>query len=213
MKKDAAIITCLILFVTSCYGQTKKVYHEYEQTASDFNIVRWNISKDNLPNYHLSEEIDKYGRVIEIKFYENNSTVFDRLCYLVSWIKFDYPDDSTIIQYNLTGYGETDSSFECESPSKVTYYLSKDQKQILSSQIEFRIDTSFYLKNGWTIEGIKETLQEIKANQKTYQTVEYYSKSIAKYNGKFPVSNEFEIESYSYNSIEKEEIEKGLKIE
>lgn len=196
--------------MTSCCGQTKVVYHEYEPTASDFSIVRWNISKDALPKYYVAETIDKKGRVIELKFYQNKSTIFERLCYLVPWIKYEYPNDTTIIQYNLDGYGHPESGLECEVPSKVIYHLSKDKTQILSSKSEYQIDKVLYLANGWTIKAINDALNALKTDQTTYQSVDYYSNSKSKLNGKFPISKNFDINEYYFNHAEKTEIEKAL---
>jgi len=211
MRHILAIQFFLIFHIlTGCYGQTKTIYHEYEPTASDFAIIKWNISKDKLPKNYLAETIDSHGRVIELKFFENNSSMFDRLCYLSPWIKYEYPNDTTIIEHYLNGIGLPESGLECEMPSKVTYHLNKDKDLILNTQPEYLLDTTLYLANGWTLNSINEALIGVKENQKTYAIVDYFSKSKAKLNGKFPVSRDFDIKVFYFNITEKPEIEKAL---
>jgi hypothetical protein len=197
--------------LTICYGQTKIIYHEYEPTASDFAIVKWNISKNKLPKNYLRETIDSHGRVIELKFFENNSTLFDRLCYLSPWTKYEYPTDTTIVEYNLDGKGKAESGLECEMVSKVTYYLNTDQNLILDTKTEYLVDTAFYLSKGWTLNSINKELIGLRENQKTSPVIGYFSKSKAKLNGKFPVSTAFDIKVFYFNTSEKTEIEKALK--
>lgn len=204
-----AILILISTFV-SCSGK-KEIYHEFEPTASDFLIVKWNISKTILPKYYLKETIDRRGRVIELKFFEKNKIKTNRLCYLVPWIKFEYPNDTTIIQFNLDHNGNLESGLECEVPSKVTYTLNKSKTQILESNPEYQLDFQYYLDNGWTNESISQAMELLKENQYSYQTIDYYSKSKSKLNGKYPVSNDFDIASYCFNQLEKQEIEKALK--
>jgi hypothetical protein len=148
--------------------------------------------------------------VTEIKFFENNSTIFDRLCYLVPWIKYEYPNDTIIIQYYLNGNGQPESGLECEMPYKVIYYLNVTKKYILKTQTEYNVDSALYLANGWTLNSINETLNELNKNQKTFPVVDYYSKTIAKFNGNFPISKDFDINTIYFNTTEKEEINKAM---
>jgi hypothetical protein len=211
MKIRQIVLFLLIInSLSACYGQTKIIYHEYEPTASDFAIVKWNISKDRLPKNYLRETIDDHGRVIELQFFENNSNLFDRLCYLSPWVKYEYPNDTTIIEYHLDGNGQPESNLECETPSKVTYYLNKNKTIILKTKPEYLVDTALYLSNGWTLNSINEELMAIKKNQKTYPVIGYFSKSKSKLNGKFPVSTAFNIKVFYFNITEKTEIEKVL---
>lgn len=202
-------ILILICTFVNCSGK-KEIYHEFEPTASDLSIVEWNISETNLPNYFLIETIDCKGRVIELKFFEKNKIITNRLCYLVPWIKFEYPNDTTIIQFNLDHNGNPENGLECEVPSKVTYTLNKSKIRILGSNPEYQLDFQHYLDNGWTNESISQAIESLKENQIRYQTIDYYSKSKSKLNGKYPVSKDFEISSYYFNQLEKQEIEKAL---
>jgi hypothetical protein len=210
-RQTTFLLLLLLFCISSCEGQTKIVYHEYDPTASDFGIVNWNIPAGKLPRHYLTETVDKKGRVIEIKFFENNSTIFDRLCYLVPWVKYEYPNDTMIIQYYLNGNGLPESGLECEIPYKAIYYLSDDKKHILKTQAQYHIDTALYLANGWTLDSINETLTELQNNQETFAVVEYYSKTRAKLNGYFPISKDFEIGRFYFNDTEKKEIIKALK--
>ncbi len=207
--------TILIFFFTisiaTCLSQTKIVYHEFEPTASDNAIVRWNINSDSLSKRFVKEIIDNKGRVIELKFYENNSLYYQRLCYLPPWIKFEYPNDTTVVQTSLNENGEQDCDLECGVASQTTFYVTKDQKTIVNSTNECFIDTAFYLKNGFTMETIVEASREIKSSAKTAPIIEYYSKSIAKLNGKFPVSHDFDLKLFYFNETEKREIDNAMR--
>ena len=210
MKTILLLLVLTVSFAT-CYSQTKIVYHQFEPTASDNVIIRWNIHSDSLPKRFVRETIDNTGRVIELKFYENNSLDYQRLCYLLTWIKFEYPNDTIIVQTNLNANGDKVCDLECGVPSQTTYHLTRDQKTIISSTNECFIDTAFYLKYGLTMESIIKSLSEIKRSDKTVPIIGEYSKSIAKLNGKLPVSKDFDISLFYFNETEKLEILKALR--
>jgi len=213
MKKRYFLILTLFLFLfnVSCIGQEKKYYHEFEPTASDFGITKWNIKQIDSVNYYVSERIDSENRVIELKFYENGKNNFSHLCYLQTWVKYEYPNDTTIIQLNLNDKGVPEANIECELPSKITYHLSADQKLILRTEYEYDFDHSHYKNIGWTEEFISKILLELKSQESNAFLIDFYSKSFEKLNGIFPVNNEYDIETFYFSKLEKEKITSGIK--
>ncbi len=187
------------------------LYHEFDETSSDQHIKRWNISKDSLPTDYVMETVDDKGKVIELKFYKNNSLKYDKLCYLSSWIKYEYPDDKTVIAYFLNSEGNEDADIECEMASKCTYTLSDDKKTISNTKSEYNLDKDFYLKNGWNEDELNKTLEYLNSEQTNHKLILYLDKSFSKMNGIFPVSKDFNIDDLMYNVTEKNEILKIIK--
>jgi hypothetical protein len=210
MKVFLLGLTCSLF--TICSFSQKTIYHEFEPTASGFKILKWNINKDHLPRLYVQENIDKLGRVAELKFCENGKTMTGQLCYLDTWITYQYPNDSTIISITLDSKGNFGGSYECENPYKVTYHLSKNKRKILKTNEEYFIaDTAWYLRNGWTKNKLEMGIKTLLSEQKTHIVVEYYDISYNKLNGLYPVSKEFTPQDYINNSPEGIEIEKALK--
>ncbi|MDW5290436.1 hypothetical protein [Formosa sp. PL04] len=213
MKKHHSqiLIFILVMIYFNCNGQGKILYHEFEPTASDFRITKWNINKEKLPYYYLIEKVDFKNRVTELKFYENGQFYVDHLCYLTTWIKYEYPNAQTIIQTNLNEKGIPEANIECLIPSKTTYHLSKNQREIINSKDEFTFDHTPYLKNNWTEKEIGEVIEELKSEEQTASVIDYYSMSFYKLNNIFPVDNKFDISTFYFNELEKEKIISGLK--
>lgn len=210
MKIQHVAFLIIIFCFSNCTKLNKTYYHEYEESASDFRIVKWNLSIDSLPRNYIKETTDKFGRVIELKYFENKLLKTEHLCYLSTWIKYQYPNDSMIIQLNLGSDGNPESNFECGMPSKTIYYLTNDKRKILKTETEFKIDTAHYLANGFTKNSIKEVIKEIKKGEKTSWIIEGYSESISKLNGIFPISKEFDTTLLNFNKLEMTEIIKAL---
>ncbi|MGZ0016944.1 hypothetical protein [Yeosuana sp. AK3] len=213
MKKIPLHILIFVSFLMniSCNGQEKIVNHQFEPTASDFRISKWNIKQNETSDYYLTEKIDSQNRVTELKFYKNGKNDFDHLCYLQTWVKYEYPNDFTIVQTNLNINGIPEANIECELASKVTYHLSENKKRIIKTESEYKFDQTPYLKNGWTEKEIIELVKELKVNEKTAYIIDFYSKSSSKLNGIFPVSSEFDIEQFYFSELEKEKILIGIK--
>jgi hypothetical protein len=213
MKKIPLQILFFVSFIMnlSCNGQERILKHEFEPTASDFRISKWNLKQNETSDYYLTEKVDSQNRVIELKFYKKSKSDFDHLCYLQTWIKYEYPNDFTIIQTNLNSNGVPEANIECEIASKIIYHLSNDKKRILKTEFEYKFDQTPYLKNGWKEEAIIKLIKELKANEKTANIIDYYSKSFAKMNGIFPVNSEFNIEQFYFSELEKERILIGVK--
>ncbi len=187
------------------------IYHEYEPTASDFMILRWNINPDNLPSWYIQENVDEFGRVIELKFYENGKIKSeDLLCYLEAWLKYEYPNDTTIILYALDSNGDKGGNFECESPYKITYILSNDKRTIVNYKTEYNIDTTLLINAGWTKEKIEKALNSMQKNQTVPSIIGGYLESFSKLGGLFPISKDFIPKYYVNDTAEGIELGKSL---
>lgn len=211
--KDMKLLltSLLILIGILTHGQTKQYFHEFYETASDIHINKWNIDEENLPLAYVQETVDSKNRVIELKFFTNKSLNYDHLCYISVWIKYEYPNDTTIIEYYLDSNGEENAEIECDMPSKTTFILSQDRKRILKTKSEYNFDKHFYLNNGWTETELNEIIETLTSEKRTDLVISYFSKSYQKLNKLFPVSKDFKIEQILFSEKEKEEIIKSLK--
>jgi hypothetical protein len=145
-----------------------------------------------------------------LKFYKNGKNNFDHLCYLQTWIKYEYPNDFTIIQTNLNNNGIAEANIECELASKVIYHLSQNKKIIVKTESEYKFDQEPYLKNGWTKKELLQTIKQLKENEQTSLMVDYFSKSSSKLNGIFPISSEFNLEEFYFSELEKDKVLSGI---
>ena len=211
MRKMRHILISILIFsgITS-FGQTKQYFHKFYETASDIHISEWNIDKDKLPSAYVQETVDSNNRVIELKFFKNKTLKYDHLCYIYVWIKYEYPDENTIIEYFLDSNGEENAEIECEMPSKTIFKLSKDKRKIINTKSEYNIDREFYLNNGWTEKDLNGIIESLKSEESIYRIVSYYDKSYYKLNKIFPVSKDFQIEQFLFSNKEKEEILKSI---
>jgi len=201
------LIVILGLFISQFVSGQEVYYHDYYETASDFAVTKWNCDNEDSLDGVIIEKVDAQNRVIEIKFMKNGKLNYGGLCYLSPWLRFDYPNDSTITLSYLNPDGQPEANIECEVPSKMTYYLTSDKKTIKSSIAEFEFDPEPYLKNDWTKESLDKILIELKKdNGKASPCIDYYSKSQSKLNGVFPVSKDFDQLNIYFNGIEKKEI-------
>jgi hypothetical protein len=209
MKNNLLIY--LFVFITYSSTGQKTIFHDYVRTASDIHIENWNIEKNNLSSQYVEETIDSKGRVTELKFYREESLKYSHLCYLSVWIKYEYPNDTTIVALFLDSDGKENAEIECEIPSKTTYWLSDDQRTIVKSISEYNLDKQFYLDNGWTESELKSVVQELKRENRLERVVSYYSKSYAKYDNVYPVSSDFDKDNLYFSEKEKDEIDKILR--
>lgn len=192
--------------------QTTILYHEFEPTASDFRITKRNISKEVLPPYYLVESVDSKGRVIELKFYDEEGVLSDNLCDLTPWIKYEYPNENTIIVHHFESDGSKQSVFECETWYKTTYTIDDSKTRILDSKIEYSFNIQELANDlGWTVEQLKAEMKSRYENQPKPSTISGYWKSVSKLNGKFPIREKFDIERYSYIGLEYEEVKEIIK--
>ena len=207
--KSHLLFFSLVLYGSVCFGQ-KTVFHKYYETESDYHISQWKINKNKLPNWYLQETVDSVNRVIELKLFNNGRVEDNNLCYLHTWIKYEYPNDTTIIEYYLNSSGEEDAVFECDMPSKTIFFLSKDKRTILKTISEYNFDEEFYLQNGWTGEELKKVIDKLKSEDGTDRFVSYYKMSYYKLNGIFPISKDFTIEHFLFSDKEKRQILKSI---
>lgn len=200
------IIFTLFCITSVCLGQ-KTIFHEYYNTASDVHIKKWNIDKNNLPDQFIKETIDNRNRVTELKFYKNNSLIYSHLCFLNVWIKYEYPNDTTITAYFLDYNGKENAEIECGIPSKTSYILSDDTKYILNSISEYNLDNKeLYLKNGWSEIELENAIKELNSETNNISVIPYYSKSFSKLNKIYPVSTDYKMLDFQLSDKEKEEI-------
>ncbi len=208
MKKGIYQIIISLILLISCEEKDNYLYHEIERTSSSFNIVKWKINKNNLPDFYIKEKFDNDGRVIELMFFENGEVKFNEHCYTSGWIKFEYPNDSTILQLNLNEKGHPEGDLECELPSKTIYHISNDKKKILKVDFEYEINEEIYLKNGISMDELNRLKLQLKEYDKDKKIgfVDAYSMSFKKLNGVFPTSNDFNLSDYFFSPKEKTEI-------
>lgn len=186
-----SILTNILIFLSlTCFGQTKVLFHEFEVTTSNYNIIRWNIPPVNLPQYHIIELVDKKGRVVDLKFMDRNTFNNNRTCFMPVWIKFSYPNDTTIIENNLDSDGKYDCDLECGIPSQIIYYISPDQMSIRKTAYKCLPDTIAYLKYGFTREEIANLIPQVEEGENA-DRIEEYEYSFAKLKGIFPVSKDY----------------------
>jgi hypothetical protein len=209
--KSSALVLFFALIRFACLGQTRTIYHEFYETASDIHIKKWNIDKTNLPSAYVQETVDNQNRVIELKFFKDGTLHYDHLCFVNVWIKYKYPDNKTIVEYYLNSNGQEDAVIDCDMPSKTTFTLSENQKIILNIKSEYNVDKSFYIKKGWNEKKIDDILKLLESEKHTDRFVSYFSKSYYKMNGIYPISNEFDINDLLLSDVEKAEIQKSLK--
>ena len=117
------------------FAQTTS-YHAFEETTSSFRILEWNIDENELPNLYLKETIDEFGRVSELKFYSGDKVIVKSLCDATPWFKIEYPNDSTIVVFNLNSLGEIGGDFECGTPSKTTFIFNPETFELKFSSSE-----------------------------------------------------------------------------
>jgi len=200
-------------------GQTI-IYHEYYSTASDFMIVRWNIPKDSLKfvEEYVEEKIDKEGRVVQLQFLEKDKPLKSRLCYLPDIVKFEYPNDTTIIEYLLEADSAKMNAMDCQVAYKTVYTINKEYI-ITNAKFEYYIDTTFvHGGEPQTSENIaieldffRRNLVDSTVNADARSFVRWYSESYAKLNRHFPVSKEFSTYNWlDYKFEESKDIRKCL---
>ncbi len=191
--------------------QTKKIkevrYHQYGATASSFRLMKRNIDSNDLPDSYLIETIDIRGRVCDLIFFWEGEIVSNHLCYLPPWIKYEYPNDTTIIHRKFDSNGQPFLSLECEVWHQTTYHLNSDQTKIIKVNREVKIDTAQYLNEyGWDKDLLFNVLREMNQTEPGLGSIEDYKKSTAKLNGKFPIGKDFKLQKYGDPDLEYEEI-------
>jgi len=228
IPKCVFILLILLTFFTfPIVAQNSILYHAFEQTASDYMITKWNIPKDSLSAYkwYVEETVNNDGRVIQLRFLENGNPCKERLCYLADVVKYEYPDNFHIIESEFECDGITPNGRECEENYKTIYTLDS-KTHITHIEIVDFIDKDSILKTG-QYSGVDNKNMKIEINNLEKQnrssdikdaSINYYSNSFAKYNGKYPINKKQgkywkknTQKEEGYNKIEMDEILKCIK--
>ena len=192
------------------------LYHSFEESTSSWYITRWNISVDSLPKQYLKETIDNKGRVIELSFFENDNLLTQMLCDFAPIIRFEYPNDSTIVVSKFWDDKNYAGNLECNSESKTTYYFDPDyffltyfKSEIIMSEIE----RSWWLSDdgGLTEEQLNSSLESINREGEEPIDIWWYSFSYNKLNGISPVKRDFNVDKIPF--LPEDEIMKNRIIE
>jgi len=230
ISKSVFILFIFLSFITfPMLAQNRILYHAYEQTASDYVITKWNISKNSLSAYkwYVEETVNQDGRVVQLRFLENGNPCHFSLCYLSNIIKYEYPDSLHIIEteYECDGITPVNALY-CEVNYKTIYTL--DSLHIINVEIEYFIDKKGALKSGEysSIDNadMKTEIDYFERHKKSlnidkeFPVINYYSQSFAKYNGKYPINQKQEMywiknanNEGGNNKIEMNEILKSIK--
>ena len=211
MKNVVILLIISIIFCVQGKAQ-KTLNHLYYSTASSWDIAEWNVVKSYSKRTILEETVDKYGRVIELKFLLDGEIVNAPLCYLASRVVFEY-GENTITEILYHKY-DTIIANECEMYYKTIYHLDNDGYIIRRERFN-KFDTKNYSKE--SIESLKRFIPEYEDSimtEKSQIQIDYYYHSFAKYNKKYPVSKGYvfpENHYYYGDEPEKTSILNGLK--
>ena len=179
------------------------LYHSFAESTSSWYITQWNISVDSLPKHYVTEKIDHKGRIIELKFFEYNNLISQMLCDDAPIIKFDYPNDSTIVVSKFWDDGIYAGSLECNSESKITYhfnpynyFLTYFRSELIMSEKE----RAWWLSDegGFTEEQLDSSINSIFYEGKNPRSIYWYSFSYNKLNGISPVNKDFNIDKIPF---------------
>ena len=209
MKKT--VLTLSILLLTNyIFGQGKTIFHEYIQTASSWDIIKWNLKDTSNVIWTLKEIIDEKGRVKELNFLENGKIIHGNLCYLANRVTYEYKKGKII--ENLFQDEEELVATDCEMPYKSIYYLD-------SSNYIYKIERfakyNFSEMDSTEIKQWKEWVPEFSVStpDSTQFEIDYYYHSYAKMNGIYPISRNYKfVKNYYYgDKPEKYSILNGIK--
>jgi hypothetical protein len=196
----------LLLFA----GESQIVwYHDCMPTASDYTVNEWKIGPANAATYKLRETIDPKGRVVELRFLKNGSTYENPLCYLPNKITYRY-SKKTITETLYVNDAPMYASV-CEMWHKSVYHIDNDgyiDKVVRHYVLDTDNNDSLKLKE------IREWLPEFKQITHADQPLQimFYNLSLAKMNGHYPVSKnyDFEKDRYRFSPVEASAIRVAL---
>ena len=217
------IIGAFFLLTNSVFSQEKILFHEYEPTASSWNIIQWNIIDTINVKWVLKEIVDDEGRVKELIFLENGKVNFAGLCYLATHVTFEYKNRKIIEK--LYRADEPLLATECEMHYMSIYHLD-DENYIEKQEIFFAFD--FSGMDSASIEIIRKYIPEyhviipgfVPITEDEYKLapiqlqVDYYYHSYSKMNGIYPVSRNYILDESNYyygDEPEKTSIINGIK--
>lgn len=209
MTKLFSAISFIFLW-SACSAQKQHTfYHIYYETASDYNIIKWNIGDTTGQEFLVKETVDISGRVTKLEFLDKGQPS-SSLCYLANKVTFEYKGDKIIETLYLS-----DSimyATDCEMHYKTIYQLDKHKFIIRVDQFA---QYDLYNLGGSTLKQWKEWVPEhiILYATKNPLEVDYYRYSFTKLNGIYPVSKNFKLNiEHSYgDEPERQSILTGVK--
>lgn len=199
--KNFSTFLLLLSLLGSCRdSKPKTLYHKYYQTASDWNIVTWNLPDTTGEPFLLKETVDKQGRVIMLEFLEKGQPS-GSLCYLANRVTFEYQQNKIIETLYIS-----DSlmyATDCEMHYKRIYHLDSEN-YILKVEQFAQYDMNNLGTS--TLQHWKEWVPEhtVTDNTKNQLRVDYYNYSYAKMIGIYPVSRNFKLSDDYHNGDEPE---------
>ena len=209
MKKGIKLLI-IICLLNSCNSKKNKtiLFHHYSTTASNLDIIQWDL-KDTINIFGvLKETVDSKGRVVKLEFLNSSSS----LCYLANIITYEYKRDSIIeILYKEN---KKLLANDCEMYYKSIYHL--DSYKFIK-KIERFSKYDFSNIDSTEIEKWKKWVPEHRIelpDSNNMLQIDYYYHSFAKMNGKYPVSSNYILDEGHYyygDEPEKSSIKKGLK--
>jgi hypothetical protein len=209
MNRIIYILILLTLGSSQSNGQEKVIYHECGETASSYDIIKWNI-KDKKNRLALRETIDKKGRVIKLEFLVNHNG--GSLCYLPDVVEYDY--QKNIIIEKLFKGGKEMEATDCEMWYKSIYHLNEKyqiEKIERFSKYDFTNVSADEIEK-WKTEWAPD--YRIEKPDSTMLQIDFYYHSFGKMNGVYPVSKNYVLDENNYyygDEPEKSSIKNGIK--
>jgi len=181
------LLICLISFC-SCLNQNEDsenipYIHKINITASSIELVEFNTKEKSNMSY-VTESLDKFGRVIELKFYNSRN----ELAYAGSGfyggqiIRYEYIDGK-IIETFFNSLTTLSNDFCCsEAPYRHVYFLNKENK-ITDIELLYKLDFTWKKESLEKAEKHLKFYQEYQEPKSKLNTVFGYTYSFAKMNG------------------------------
>jgi hypothetical protein len=207
MKTVFLILTFLLLNFYENSGQV--LFHDYCETASSWDIIKWNTPDSLVHAFILRETVDNKGRVIQLEFLENGK-YSGHLCYLANRVIFEYTDNKII--ETLFSADKPLYATDCEMWYKKIYHLDSDD-YITKVETFALYDTAGL--NSAEIAQWKKWVPEysVQDTNSGQFHVDYYDYSYSKMSGLYPISKNFKLtdDYYHEDQPERESIVKGIK--
>ena len=189
-----------MLLTNYIFSHEKILFHEYSPTASNWDIIQWNISDTTNVIWVLKEVVDKQGRVKELVFLENGKVDFHGLCYLTTRVTYEYQDRKIIERFYIAD--DPMLATECEMNYMSIYHLD-EENYIEKKENFFAFD--FSDMDSISIKIIKEEIPEhntvipgsVPITMGGFELepiqleINYYYFSYAKMNGIYPISRNY----------------------
>ena len=182
-------------------GRDTTLYHFWQGTASYYDLKEWNVPKDSLVainGQYIEEKVDSIGRVTSLKFCFQNKIVPDPLCEFSSWIKFTYPNDSTIVETQFDPSGEFGGNIECDNPTRTIYHYNPKTYRLTNAKTEMLMTErvrKLYLKDT-SEKKLNKYIQELNRTIKSPDFIFWYTYSYAKLHGVFPVGKKLTFKKF-----------------